>query len=740
MDRRTFLPTYRGRILDRYGRVLAEDRASYDVAVEYDVITGSWVRAKAREQARKEIGRKNWNSMSPDDREQAINARVPEWESRRDRMWDAICRLGQIENDDLTRRLDAIKADVHVKAISQQDRQFQREQEKYGISEAEFKPEPIREQNQPHTILHNVADEVAYEFRRLAVDMPGMFQVRASHHRDYPWQSASVPLDRSSLPLEARSDKPMTIDVIGVADHILGAMRDEIWATDIERRPFMDSSQPLGYDLGGYRLGDSVGNRGVETVFEDHLRGTLGMVRERVSTGEQQTVDPKPGNDVQLTLDVALQARIQAILTPQFGLTRVQSWQSNKIQALPMGTPLNAAAVVIEVETGEVLAMVSMPTIAMGRTMTELQQAVNEPTVNRATDALYPPGSILKPFTLVAAAMENKYAPGAPIECTGHYFKDIPDRVRCWIYRTDYSMRTHGLLQAEEALAQSCNIFFYTLADRVGVDQMCKWFGRFGMAQVIDVGVRYPREIERTDGQRTTIWIGESAGHLPMDENGVPDRLTPGPEVMLGIGQGPILWTPLQAANAYATLARNGVIRDATLVMNDPRGPRSRRCEDLNLPPKLVDVALEGLRQSVMERYGTGHHISRVGGPEEPIINAQGVTVWAKTGTAQAPPMRADTNGDGVLDSRDAPIGKVDHSWFVGLVGPKGAKRPLHAIAVIVEYGGSGGRTAGPVANQIIRALQAEGYLPGDPHAAAPGGAMRHAVEPEPRGEEEDTE
>jgi penicillin-binding protein 2 len=336
--------------------------------------------------------------------------------------------------------------------------------------------------------------------------------------------------------------------------------------------------------------------------------------------------------------------------------------------------------------------------------------------------------------------MENKYAPGAPIECTGHYFKDIPDRVRCWIYRTDYSMRTHGLLQAEEALAQSCNIFFYTLADRLGVDQMCKWFGRFGMAQVIDVGVRYPREIERTDGQRTTIWIGESAGHLPMDENGVPDRLTPGPEVMLGIGQGPISWTPLQAANAYATLARNGVIRDATLVMNDPRGPRSRRCEDLNLPPKLVDVALEGLRQSVMERYGTGHHISRVGGPEEPIINAQGVTVWAKTGTAQAPPMRADTNGDGVLDSRDAPIGKVDHSWFVGLVGPKGAKRPLHAIAVIVEYGGSGGRTAGPVANQIIRALQAEGYLPGDPHAAAPGGAMRHAVEPEPRGEEEDTE
>lgn len=740
MDRRTFLPTYRGRILDRHGRVLAEDRASYDVAVEYDVITGSWVRAKAREQARKDIGRKQWNSLSPDEREQMIRARAPEWEARREQLWDAICRLGQIKPEDLTRRLDAIKADVQAKAVAQQERQFQREQDKYGISEAEFKPETIREQTQPHPILPNVPDEIAYEFRSLAIDMPGMFEVQASRQRDYPWQSASVPLDRSSLPLEARSDVPTTIDVIGVADHILGAMRSEIWEDDVNRRPFVSSSAADGFDLGGYRLGDSVGQRGIETVFEDHLRGTLGMIRERVSTGEQQRVDPQPGKDLQLTMDVALQARVQAILTPQFGLTRVQPWQANAVLAI--GTPLNAAAVVIEVETGEVLAMVSMPTLAMGQNMTDLQRAINFPSVNRPAEAVYPPGSIIKPFTLSAAVMEKSYALGSLIECTGHYFKDNTTNARCWIYREKFGMQTHGPLQAEEALARSCNIFFYTLADRLGIERLRNWFGNFGLGQLMNIGLQYPMEVVEGD-QRKTIWIGESSGSLPSDAWIDARRKAHDlkfSEVIMGIGQGPMTWTPLQAANAYATLARDGVIRDATLVLRDPRGSRPPRCADLKLPTRLVDTALEGLRESVMERFGTGHHISRENGPEEPIINAEGVTVWAKTGTAQAPDMWADSNGDGRLDDQDARIKGVDHSWFVGLVGPKGSKRPLHAIAVVVEYGGSGGRTAGPVANQIIRALQAEGYLPGDPHAAPPGGAMRHAVTPEPQLEVEDDE
>ena len=103
------------------------------------------------------------------------------------------------------------------------------------------------------------------------------------------------------------------------------------------------------------------------------------------------------------------------------------------------------------------------------------------------------------------------------------------------------------------------------------------------------------------------------------------------------------------------------------------------------------------------EQYGTGHHIRYPDGSVEPIINARGVTVWAKTGTAQAPAPDLDCDG------KPDPIPQASHAWFVGLVGPS---QPTHAIAVVVEYGGSGGRTAGPIANEIIRALQAEGYLP----------------------------
>jgi penicillin-binding protein 2 len=122
-----------------------------------------------------------------------------------------------------------------------------------------------------------------------------------------------------------------------------------------------------------------------------------------------------------------------------------------------------------------------------------------------------------------------------------------------------------------------------------------------------------------------------------------------------------------------------------------------------------VETILKGLRASVSEPHGTGHHISYPDGTREPIINAEGVTVWAKTGTAQAPPRTFDLNCD---STKDVDLDDPSHAWFVGLVGAGTEDaEPAFAIAVVVEYGGSGGRTAGPIANQIIRALQAEGYL-----------------------------
>ena len=353
--------------------------------------------------------------------------------------------------------------------------------------------------------------------------------------------------------------------------------------------------------------------------------------------------------------------------------------------------------------------MVSMPTMAMGEAMSDLDREINSPVVNRPYEALYPPGSIIKPLVLSAAVMEGVHDLASTIECTGHYFEQSQNFARCWIYREQYGMRTHGSLAAAEAIGRSCNIFFYTLADRLNMDRVIDWFGRFGIGHPLDIGLELPEEFRARYGDR---WLGrlpDAADIAGLRGAGELDAAT----VFLGIGQGPIVWTPLHAANAFATLARGGIVHDATLITADSTLARPMNRRDMRLDPRVVDEALKGLRQSVMEPTGTGHHIPYANQHTELIINAERVTVWGKTGTAQAPPLRIDVDGDGVIGEKEF-VERIDHAWFVGMVGPEDG-RPLYAIAVIVEYGGSGGRTAGPIANQIIRALQAEGYLPGDP-------------------------
>jgi penicillin-binding protein 2 len=716
LDRRSFLPTHRGEIRDRHGRVLARDRASYDIAVNYDVITGVWPRTRAAAQARREVGRSTWNSLSPEQRERAIAARLPYWEGQVDRLWRAVQAYGGIDEHEVIRRRDAIRAEVQSLSAVVWDRQRMEWVNRFGTADddedddAGFRPRPIREQRQPHSILHNVDDETAFHFRRLAMQLDGeILHIQDSRTREHPWTTMEVVLDRSRLPKPIRSDSPITIRVEGVADHIVGSVRDEVWQEDVRRRPFVDP-RTGEIDLGGYRVGDIVGSRGLELAFEDRLRGTRGMVLERRDTGEQQRIEPVVGNNLNLTLDIQLQARMQAILSPEFGLTRVQTWHSN--DRLPQGRPLNASAVVIDVETGDILAMVSTPTMAMGRRMSESRRRVDHPWVNRAVEAVYPPGSIIKPLVLAAAVEDGRHHVGQPIYCRGHFYETRNDIARCWIYRERFGFGRHGELRAEEAIARSCNVYFYTLADRLGMARLSAWYRRFGLGSPLDVGLLH--EEIAPDG--STRRIGENGGSVP-DEQTVAALRSRGElafsSVILGIGQGPITWTPVQAANAYATLARGGIVRDATLVRDDDRmKPRASR-EHLPLSPSIVQAALEGLRQSVDESHGTGYQIRYDDNPSltpDRIMNVEGVTVWAKTGTAQAPALPVDTTGDGETDSV---LAGLSHAWFVGVVGPDRYRQPTHAIAVIVEYGGSGGRVAGPIANEIVRALKDEGYLGG---------------------------
>jgi penicillin-binding protein 2 len=718
LDRVSYLPTYRGRIIDRKGNVLARDRASYEVAIDYEVITGDWALAKAEQAARREVGRETWSGMSRHERQRLAAQHLPIFEDERQQLWTMISLLGEIDNDELNTRLDRIKRRVESMAAVVHDRQRQSALREYGENSDtfEFVPRPIYEQEATHVVLDQLRDEIALEFNRFAQAQPGMIEVRDARRREYPWERVEVVIDRSTLPRPIANDEPLHVPIVGVADHILGSVRDGSRAEDIERHPF-HNTETGEIDFTGYRAtNDEVGVQGLEAAFESTLRGAWGRAVEHVDTGEQDRVEPQPGRDLQITLDLMLQARIQALLMPEVGLTRVQTWHQNS--HLAVGTPLNAAVAVLEVETGEILALVSMPTMAMGENMNELDVERNAPWVNRAIEAVYPPGSIIKPLVLAAAVREGKHDLHQPIDCIGHYFPNLTTAARCWIYREKWGFQTHGPLFANEAIAKSCNIFFYTLADRLGMSRLMAWYADFGLGEPLDVGLLVKRlaRDEETKELRE-VWSGEVGGSLPTEED--INRMSASGElkfttVITGIGQGPVTWTPVHAANAFATIARGGITHDATLIPGAAHRTGPSR-PDLKLSAELVGVTLDGLHLAVTE--GTGHRIVYGdGGDEERILRARGVSVWAKTGTAQAPPyVLGDFNDDGTIDRSEESIEVIrgaDHSWFVGLVGPRDTDLPMYSIAVIVEYGGSGGRIAGPIADQIIRALQSEGYLP----------------------------
>ena len=726
LDVERYLPSWRGRILDRKGRVLAEDVPSYDIAVTYQFATGEWVRRKAEESARREAGRTAWRQMDAAQREAALAQHVGQWRARESELMSALSSAMGISERDLEARLAEIVSTTERRASAVWARQRQQRIERG--EPADRAPEPIREMVEPHVLVEGVPDALAFEMRRLADAMPGGVEVIDATRRQYPWSSIEVEVDRSALPGHLRSSHPLTLRIDGAFDFVVGAMRDEVWQEDLERRPFerRDGQGMLDVDLGGYRAGrDAVGARGVERSAEDALRGLRGFVRRRVDTGSEERVEPVPGTDVTLSIDASLQARVQAAIDPRVGLTQVQAWHAGwrdgqaRKGPLPVGEPLAAAAVVVDIATGDVLAMASTPTPSMAESMPDSARVRRDPFIDRAAGGIYPPGSILKPIVYLAAVKEGVCREDDAFACNGHYFPGQPEVARCWIYRPQYGMATHsqkvgGPLGIEQSLARSCNITFYTLAARLGSRRMAAWYRDFGLG--VAPGSGLGRESVAADGSTRTV--GEASGTLPSAElldrlESRGDAFTP---ILLGIGQGPLAWSPLQAANAYAAMARGGVWMPPRLILSGA-GPEQRPSRDLELSDSAISRALEGLRRAVAESYGTGHHIEVAPGVQEPTVSVPGVRVWGKTGTAQSGPLRVDIDEDGQVDST---ITDADHAWFVGLAGPERDGQPRYAIAVLVEHGGGGGRTAGPVAAAVIRALAEEGYL-GAPRARPVG-------------------
>ncbi|HWR44789.1 peptidoglycan D,D-transpeptidase FtsI family protein [Sporomusa sp.] len=372
----------------------------------------------------------------------------------------------------------------------------------------------------------------------------------------------------------------------------------------------------VGYDSPKY------GKTGIESIYDGYLSGQINP--ERRLGAISQLFKSTAGNNVTLTID----ARLQQVAYQALGTNR-------------------GAIVALSPKTGAILAMVSRPGFdpdSLEADWNNISQSASSPLLNRATQGLYPPGSIIKVLVAEAALAEQTANSKREFNCTGS-LKIGPDYVL-----PESGNRAHGKLNLEEALAVSCNVTFGQLALDLGRTKMAKSFERYGFSQPL-----------RGD-------ILESPSKLPDFS-----RLGDGDLAQSGIGQGSLLVTPLRMAMLASTFANRGIMMKPYLVqkITAPDGTViSETSPEKWLSPvdaKLANQVAHMMVTVVKEGTGSGAAI-------------RGVEVAGKTGTAENP--------------HGSP-----HAWFIGFAP---ADNPQIAIAVIVENAGSGGSIAAPAARQVL--------------------------------------
>lgn len=734
-------------------------------------MTSRWARAQAQRWARRLSGHR-WLDLTKEEQAERRAAILPVFEAHLAKGWADLAAISGVPQSQLDSTVREIREKVEWKfgmfvdwrlarAVEElqnsgekltpaQEEVIRKVKAEEPLTTAELRligarnaERPIAEQQAEHVILPRVTDEVGFacllleqeevelslpafdagtddaQFSTITVDrFPGLM-VEDAGVREYPMENLTVELDASTFPGPLSSSGTRVVRVEGVACHILGRMRDMVYKEDVDaRKKFLDANPAYATraylnpdvkknDRGAYRTRDRVGMEGIEYTQEQWLRPLRGVQTRRLDTGDEADVAPEAGKDLHLTLDIALQAKIQAIMDPSVGLAKVQPWHGKHSETQHDGEPLYGAAVVIDIDTGEILAMVSTPTYTREQIAKDPKSIygddpdtiVSMPGVNKAIAKAYVPGSIVKAMMLTEAQTRGLIPPGHAIDCTGHLFPDKVNAYRCWIYKQTQesgSPTTHDIFfghapNGPESLMVSCNIYFYTLGRMLGPEGIVKAYQDFGVGTRYNLGIGYEH-------------AGQTGRKAPTGSKGPSTLINTFDAIQMGIGQGPVTWTPVHAADAYATLARGGVRLPPRIIRNGPKGGEPT---ELGLKSDAINEAIEGLRLSVNDRRGTGNHVNFDSGPEQ-TFNVPGIKVWGKTGTATASPIKYDPDGTGPMAPETLEEG--DHSWFVVLAGKD---KPQYAVAVVIDFGGSGGKVSGPIVNQVLHALKAEGYFEG---------------------------
>lgn len=468
---------------------------------------------------------------------------------------------------------------------------------------------------------------------------------------------ALIETHRASLPGVQVSAIPVRQYPFGeLASHAIGFL-NEVNADDLRE-----------YEGRDYRAGERIGRSGIEQAWESILRGRRGWVRVEhdvrgmlsaardslANLGEGRRQDPVPGRDLVLTLDMELMRAVDRVFRNR-----------------PSG-----AAAVVEVRTGRVLALYSKPSIDPNLLIAGIPQALSReidenpfrPRIDKSIFESYFPGSTFKPFTALAGLEAGVVDPRTMVNCTGRH--ELGRRVfRC--------QHVHGPTMLHRALVESCNVYFYQLAEAVTMDRIAQMAFEFGLGRRTGIGIN-----QETPGFiPTRAWYAQH----------YPGQWRIGHTLNTAIGQGNTRVTVLQLALAYAALANGGTLYVPQLIerVEGPDGDVIER-----FPPTvrrrvavtsrhlgLINAALTGV---VADRFGTAHGAM-----------VDEVSVAGKTGTAQV--SRIVRNPD---NPRRVFRSQRDHAWFAGY---SPANDPEIAVVVLVEHGGSGGHEAAPLVTAIAR-------------------------------------
>lgn len=392
------------------------------------------------------------------------------------------------------------------------------------------------------------------------------------------------------------------------------------------------------YKAKGYNMNDKVGIDGMEAAFEDYLRGKSGTLIQEMNTSGKvvseswmvddetgEAMEPEPGNHVMTTLDLRLQEKVEEVL-------------ANTIESLA-DTKEKGAIIVQSVNDGGILAMASYPTYDLSTvySSTEAYKAVSDdprnPFVNRATSEIYYPGSTFKPLVAIAALEEGLVTPTEKIQDTGalqlpeeeHYpYGDY--HPQCWIYRQYRG--THGWENMADALRDSCNIYFYTLGHRLGIDKIDEYAAMFGL------------------GQKTGLELSEAEGYVAGPETSamLGQEWYGGNLLSAAIGQDNTKITMLQLSNYIATLV-NGGNRYQTHLLKTVKSSdfsetvyeyEAQPVETLDLDPAYVEAVKKGMWEVANDEEST----------VDQYLSNLAVEVGAKTGSAQ---VSADENANAVF-------------------------------------------------------------------------------------------